>query len=102
MELVPAQLEGLDGSGQAICTLFLEPQAGWLLQSGGPHATSAIDGNDRFRSAAPPKGDHRSAAGLGFDRHDAEIFFPGKKQGPATTQMIANDSVGIFKLAICG
>src|SRR5262249_50103564 len=78
-------LESLDRLGQAIGRLFLKPNAGRL--------TRVAERDHRFRGSAPAKGNHRRAAGLRLDRHDAEIFLAGKQQGPAAAQMIADHLV---------
>src|SRR5437016_2841350 len=54
-----------------------------------------VRSNDGLGGTATPVGDHRSAAGLCFNRHDAEIFFAGEKQRSTPAQVITDHSVGL-------
>ena len=53
----------------------------------------AAEGPHRFRRAAAAEGDHRGPAGLGFHRHDAEVFLRREEHGPAAAVVVADDIV---------
>ena len=74
-------LESLERLDQAIDGLFREPHAG--------RRYPAAEWHDGFRGAAAAQRDDRSAAGLGLDGDDAEVFFTWEDQRPATPQMVA-------------
>ena len=78
------ELVSASASASTVCSANHKPVGS---ARGGP------SGNDGFGGAAAAEGDHRRAARLRFDRHDAEIFFAGKEQGAAAAQMIADDAL---------
>ena len=50
--------------------------------------------NSLGRSPLPQR-DHRSAAGQGLDRNDAEVVLAGEKQRPAAAIVVADHLVGL-------
>jgi len=46
-----------------------------------------------LRSATATEGDHRRAAGLGFDRSDSEILFRGEQEGLGSPHVVAKHIV---------
>src|SRR5205823_9263386 len=71
-KIMGGRLEGLQGCRETIGALFGEPPACRLMP-----APWRNDGLGRPTLAV---GDHRRAARLGFDRHDADVLLAGKKQ----------------------
>src|SRR5580765_4555137 len=81
IELIHRTLKLLDRRNHALDGLLTKQDASvW------PHG---------FRGAAATVGDYGCATRLSFQWHDAKILFAGKQQGPATTEVIADNIVAL-------
>src|SRR5262245_40074311 len=72
-------LEHSQRFGQRLDGLLGEPQTGrkWSDRRN-TGSTASLTGNDGFGRPAAAECDHGRAAGLSFNRHDAEVLLPGK------------------------
>src|SRR5262249_11114856 len=89
IEILVPFFKGLDGVGEALRHLLVEPDAGRCADGW------TIKRYHRFGRSAATVGDHRGPARLSFYRDDAEIFFTGEKQRPAALEVRAQNVVAL-------